>query len=228
MVRVLAIAAVIAASAATARAQAPGEIAPGAPPPPPQFVAQGPAPIDVMANRWAVGLSVGSLSTAPKGTPDDKTQFGIGELALRFRATRHLELELAVGGGREQKSDGSQGDAEVHTAQLAVRYRFCPANRWNWWLMGGIGSEAVQPHGSTDQAFQDAERPMGTFGVGLERRFAHFALQAELRAVGIGPGKATNEPVMGTANVTTQPQPAAPADDHLSGGALTLGASYYF
>src|SRR5690348_14546158 len=116
MVRVLAIATVIAAFAATARAQAPGEMAPAVPPPPPQFVANcGSSSIDVMANRWAVGLSVGSLSTAPKDTPDDKTQFGIGELALRFRATPHLELELAVGGGREQLSDGTQGDAEIHT-----------------------------------------------------------------------------------------------------------------
>ena len=94
MVRVLALATVLVAFTATARAQAPGEVAPAAPAAAPQVSCSGGSgPIDVMANRWAVGLSVGSLSTAPKDTPDDKTQFGIGELALRFRATPHLELE---------------------------------------------------------------------------------------------------------------------------------------
>ena len=67
--KLLAIAAVILASA-TAYAQAPGET-PMAPPPAPEATPCAySAQIPVMANRWAVGLSVGSLSIAPKDTPD--------------------------------------------------------------------------------------------------------------------------------------------------------------
>lgn len=232
MVRVLALATVLVAFTATARAQAPGEVAPAAPAAAPQVSCSGGSgPIDVMANRWAVGLSVGSLSVAPKDTPDNKTQFGIGELSLRFRATPHLEIEAAFGGGREQLSDGSQGQAEVHTGLIALRYRFSPEHEWNWWVMGGVGGFSVAPHGSTDQQFQDAQRPMGTFGFGIERRFSHFALQAELRAVGVGQNKdqPKTQPVMGTAQTTTMPPPpASTAAQNLSGGALTIGASYYF
>ena len=114
-------AAVVLLAASTAYAQAPGETLPEVPAPPATDS------IPVMANRWAVGMSVGSLSIAPKDSPDDKTQFGIGQLSLRYRATYHLELELAVGGGQQQLDDGSQGDLDVSTALLGVRYRFAAA-----------------------------------------------------------------------------------------------------
>src|SRR3954470_5244888 len=64
----------------------------------------------VMDDRWAVGFSVGGMSIAPSDAPDDQTHFTVGELALRFRATLHLELELAVGGGRERTQDNMDGD----------------------------------------------------------------------------------------------------------------------
>src|SRR5262249_36863704 len=73
---------------------------------------------DVMANRWAVGLSVGSMSFAPKDVPDAKTDFAVGQLSLRFRATYHLELEVALGGGTEKLMDGTDGNTEVQTASL--------------------------------------------------------------------------------------------------------------
>src|SRR5262245_13320115 len=80
--------------AATAHAQAPGEVAPQ-PMPAPTPVVVVPATTQcggcirepVMANRWAVGLSLGSMGIAPKDNPDDKTNFAVGELAIRFRAT---------------------------------------------------------------------------------------------------------------------------------------------
>jgi hypothetical protein len=248
MVRVLAVAAFIVSISATARAQAPGDAEAGGPstapvvmvpPPPPQFVACGAstaAPVNVMANRFAVGLSVGSLSVAPKNAPSgqDPTQFGIGELSLRFRLTPHLELEGALGGGRETLKNGQQGDLEAHTGLLALRYRFMPAHRWNWWVMGGIGTIEIAQHDATDQEVSDQARPVGTFGVGIERRFHHFALQAELRALGIGQlDKAQATPVSGTTTMSTTANPPPPTSstssaDQLSGGALTIGASYYF
>ena len=228
MLRPAAVIALLLAATSIARAQAPGEMAPSAapPPPPPGFVCAGAAPIDVMANRWAVGLGIGSLSLAPKSAPDNKTDFGIGELSLRFRATYHLELEAAFGGGREQLKDGSQGNLEARTAVLAARYRFAAAQHLNWWLMGGIGGISVAQDGATDQQFQDAQRPLGELGIGLERRWTQFALHVELRAIGVGPRKDQTQPVAQT--MTTNPPPAMTTDDHLNGGQLTIGASYYF
>jgi hypothetical protein len=40
------------------------------------------------------------------------------------RRTAGLELELAVGGDRERTQDNMDGDLEVNTAAVALRYRF--------------------------------------------------------------------------------------------------------
>jgi hypothetical protein len=188
-----------------------------------------------MANRWALGLSVGQMSLAPEAQPDSKTAFGIGELALRFRATRHLELALSVGGGREQLEDNQQGDLEVNTAVIAARYRFRPEAAWNWFVMGGIGGASVARHDATQEEREDATRPLGVVGVGIERRFRRFALQAEARAIGIGePEGATDAmakpPAASEPNAMAEAMTAPPAapSQKQSGGALSIGLSYYF
>lgn len=234
--KLLAIAAVILASA-TAYAQAPGETpiepdaAPGVTP------CASAVEVPVMANRWAVGLSVGSLSVAPKDTPDNKTQFAIGELSIRFRATLHLELELAFAGGQQKLQDGSQGDLEVNSGLIGLRYRFMAERKWNWWLGAGLGGISMTPTGATDQQKQDAQRPMGSVAIGLERRWSQFALHAELRGFGVGqrqqdqpqtmPVATTGAPNGGTSMPQSYPPPPSPSPD-LSGGMLTVGASYYF
>ena len=222
--------------ATTAHAQAPGDVAPEAPIAPPGMAAPvvvvAAPEVAVMENRWAVGLSVGSLDLGPRDTMDQKTTFGIGALSLRYRATLHLELELAIGGGREKLPDGTQGDREVSTGVLAARYRFRPLSHWNWWLMGGLGGVAIAPQGATDQQRQDAQRPLATLGIGLEHRWQQFAIHAELRALSAGPSQAPQDavPVAQPAGTTMQPPPptmSAPTDN-LAGGMLTIGASYYF
>jgi len=185
----------------------------------------------VMANRWAVGLSLGSMSLAPESAPDDPTHFALGELALRFRATRHLELELAAGGGREQTADDQDGDLEVAAVTLAARYRFRPEAAWNWFVMGGIGAAAVTFHDASDQQREDATHPMGMLGIGVERRFRHFALQAEARAVGLGTrddDDAMEVRPLAARVATPIIEVPARADEARSGGSLSIGLSYYF
>jgi hypothetical protein len=239
--KLVGLALVLVAATATAHAQAPGDWAQEGPVAPPGMAAPVavavPAPeVAVMANRWAVGMSVGSLSIAPKDQPDNKTDFGVGELSLRFRATYHLELEVALGGGREQLKDGTQGSRETNTGLLGLRYRFCADRHWNWWLGGGIGSISVTQTGATDQEKHDAERPMGALSIGIEHRWQQFALHAELR--GFGVGQPQNQapqvkavPVSMPGNTTTQPPPptmTSPTDQQQSGAMFTIGASYYF
>jgi opacity protein-like surface antigen len=182
-----------------------------------------------MANRWAIGLSVGGMGLASDGA-DTSTNFSVGELALRFRMTRHLELELSAGGGRERTADNQDGDLEVAAAMLAARWRFNPEGRWNLFATGGIGGAAVVRHDATDQERKDATHPLVMAGLGIERRFHHFALQAEGRLIAIG---ARNDPAM---DDTARFAPAAmsptvsttPVDKTLGGGSLSLGLSYYF
>ena len=218
--------------AGTAYAQAPGEVVvvPVAPATPMVVVAP-PVEVPVMANRWSVGLSLGGMGLASQDAPDAKTNFSIGELAVRFRATPHLEIELAFGGGR-QHDDGMDGDLQVSTAAASLRYRFMPHSRWNWYLMAGLGVASVSSREATDQERSDATRGMFELGVGIERRFAHFALDAEIRGIGLGETKAETTPVDGTVMGTATPAsttttPTMPTDK-LSGGQFTIGASYYF
>ena len=183
----------------------------------------------VMANRWAVGLSIGSMSLAPESDRDASTDFGIGELAVRFRATPRLELELSAASGRDQHGD-EVGDLEVNTVALAARLRFNPEGRWNWFLMGGIGGAAVARHDATEREIEDATHPLAMLGIGVERRFRHLALQLEARAVAIGDEDDDRVDVMADA------PPAAEAfatsvstqRERLGGGSVTFGVSYYF
>jgi len=182
----------------------------------------------VMANRWSVGLALGSMTLAPEGAPDAKTTFATGELALRFRATPHLELEATAGGGRERTADDRDGDLAVATFALAARYRFRPEAAWNWFVMGGVGAASVTQHDASDEQRNRATQPLGMLGVGVERRFRHLALHAEARAVALGQREDDKMDVVpltesGTAVVT----PAA-ATRARGGGSLELGVSYYF
>ena len=231
----------LASLAATAHAQAPGEMTPMAYGP-----AAGPSAVDpsvvavpqvaVMANRWAVGLSAGSLSVAPKDQPDNKTEFAIGSLSIRYRATYHLEVELALAGGQEKRQDGTPGDRQVNAGLIGLRYRFAADRHWNWWLGAGLGGISVAPVGATDQQKQDAQRPMGSLAIGLEHRWQQFALHAELRGFSVGqpqqdaapPPTAMPVPQGGNGMQPPPPQPVPAPSQEQSGGMLTIGASYYF
>jgi hypothetical protein len=220
-----------------AHAQAPGDLVPPPAGAAPESVCAAPGggrshAGSVMARRWSVGLAFGQMSLATESQPDSKIDFGIGQLALRFRATPHLELELSVGGGREQLADNQEGDREVTAAAIAARYRFRPEAAWNWFVMGGLGGASVTRHDATQQERDDATHPLGVLGIGIERRFRRFALQAEARAIGIGdkdrndaaadPAPVTDPGMMARATTTSPPS------ENQSGGALTIGLSYYF
>lgn len=200
---------------------APGMTPVIAPAPPPEICAHRRS---VMDDRWAIALSIGSMSLAPRDLPDDQTQFAVGELALRFRIVPRFELELTAGGGRERTSDNMDGELEVNTAMLAGRIRFNPEGAWNWFLTGGLGGASVTRHDATRQERDDATQPMGMIGVGVEHRWTHLALQAELRAVALGKQNTARADAVPAA-MTVGPAPAAA---ERSGGSLSIGLGYYF
>ena len=240
----LVLASLVAAST-SAYAQAPGDYnnddgdiaPPGMAPAAPAVVVAAP----VRQQRWSVGLNVGSLDVAPHAQPDNKTEFSVGAIAVRYRPWRHLELELTFGGGREQLTDGTEGDREVNMSVLSLRYRFNPQRSWNWWLGAGMGSFVVASQASSDDDKKALTQSTLQFAIGLEKKWNHFALNIELRAVGVAPNDnqmAVSPDVKvepGGPNMTStglpQPPQQDPANSTLDGwkgGQTTIGASYYF
>ena len=210
-------------AATLAHAQAPGQLAPAAPLEPVSVCAPpcgGGGGRSVMDDRWAIGVSLGAMSLEPQAGPGPATGFAIAELALRFRATLHLELELSAGGGRERTADDRQGDLEVGAVALAARYRFLPEAAWNGFVMAGIGGAAITRHDATREERDAATQPLGMLGIGIERRFRHLALQGEARVVGMGDEGDEMDVAVG--------EPHPEARQPRGGAAVTLGLSYYF
>ena len=220
---------------ATAHAQAPGETYYAQPPSetaPVAPVVVAPSHRNPMAHRWAIGLQIGGMGISQEDAPED-TSFATGEINVRFRATRRLEIFLAFTGGRQQidTADGEdrEGDLAMDQVTLGARFNFRPAHRWNWYLMAGIGSTLIAHHETPEEVRDDLRRPHGMFGIGLERRWTHFALQAELRGISVGEHED---------GAMTLPADGAPRDpggadfamsnEELGGGQFTLGASFYF
>jgi len=218
--RLLALSLVPVFAATAAHAQAPGEWtpSPGYAQPPPQVAPE--APRD---RRWSVGVSVGSTEISAQGYEDQSVTFGGGSLAVRYRPWRHLELEFSFGGGREQLDEeqgGGEGELAMATGTLAARYRFNPHQKWNWWLLAGVGGTTVARNDATDEEIEAAQRPHGVLGVGLERRFNRFALQVELRALAIGQTEQEMQ--------YEEDYGMSSGTEGLGGANFSIGASYYF
>lgn len=180
------------------------------PPPPPVFDA-----------RWSVGLAIGGASFAPEGNPDAKADFDVGQIAIRYRGWRHLELELAFGGGSLQQPDDMRNvEPEYELAQvtLAAKYRFNVQDHWNWWLMAGVGSTTISPKGASEEQRSEDERPHGLLGIGLEYRWTKFALQAEAKAIKLGPTDSEQQ----IEDQTGEKMP------DIGGGMFTVGGAFYF
>ncbi len=176
--------------------------------------------------RWSLALAVGSLHLSRDGRTD-REAFAIGELAVRYRATQHLELEIGVGGGR-QRVDGEDGEQEVVRAALALRYRFSPEGPWSWFVMGGLGGAALTRQDASDREREDALQPMAMVGLGVERRFGALALHAEARALALGEREQREGDGDATAAVRGEMHPLESSSERRDGGSLTLGMSYEF
>lgn len=194
---------------------------PSATPVQPYAVAPQPAPPPVFAARWSVGLAVGGASFAPEGNPDAKADFNIGQIALRYRGWRHLELELAMGGGTQQLPQdmgGGEGDYQIAQVTLAAKYRFNVQDHWNWWLMAGVGSTTIAPKNAPEEQVSASERGHGLVGIGLEYRWTKFALQAEAKAMKLG----QTDDERAIEDQTGEKMP------DIGGGVFTVGGAFYF
>jgi hypothetical protein len=199
------------------------------------------APVSaVMAHRFAVSVGMAAIGLATQSTPDAVTNFSGGTLGLRFRLTPGLELEGNMSGGREQLKAGGQGDLETTIADFGVRMHFRPESAWDIYALGGVGAALVVSHSADSTTRSQASRRAGQLGVGLERRWEHFGLHAEVRMIVVAAAD-NNAVLQGAPPMTTggAPQPGVPtmppvstpiagSSEAMNGGMFTLGASYYF
>lgn len=210
----------LAASASVAQAQAPGEVlvvAPTAPVAQPAYVVvAAPQQVDPMRHRFSVGLNMGGLNLG-----EEENEFSIAELAIRYRLTRRIELELSSFGGVQTTGDDYYYDDSYEaTGSLAIgaRYRFLPERKLNWYASAAIGGAIVAPHDASEETIASSQRGLFMLGIGGEWRFRpHWALQAEARLVSLSPSN-ENEVYPATARTTA---------DGVGGGMFTLGLSIY-
>jgi len=185
-----------------AHAQAPGETRPTTP--------------SVMDSRFAVALELGALGLHRdvEGENTNDVSFGVAELAGRFRIVRSFEIGLSLWGGGATK--GALGTGGLF---IDGRYRFLADRPWNVFASLSLGAASVADKGASER--EKAGRGALRLGVGVERRFGAFAIEAHLRILGIS----ENDKFM----PIDLPTPSdAMAADKLAGGALTIGGTYYF
>jgi hypothetical protein len=194
-----------------------------------------PAPVVVEAPpslpKWGIGLRMTSMALAPESNPDAETQYGGGGLQLRYRVAPRWQLELALDHVTEQLENGDMGTRQLQSATIAAQYHFRPYERWDWYALVGLGGTANGDPEISDEERRASEQGHVHLGVGIERRFRHFAIGAELRAVGMAPHENEAEDVP----VPTEPSPTGMSippsvieAEGTSGGQFTIAGTYYF
>ncbi len=183
-------------------------------------VAPAPAPQPVeLAHRWSVAARGVSLTLGDPSNDTSKTTYGGGGLSVGYRLNARWELLASF-----DALDAPEGP-DLHAAALTARFHFHPLHRWDWYALAGLGAVHEVPLEEGDQMSVDGPtRGQVHAGVGLARRFPRWSLAAELHAVGVGPEKPSDT----TSVMREAPGSAMSTGDKLSGGELTVAASFYF
>jgi hypothetical protein len=182
--------------------------------------------------NWGIGVHLGGLGLEPRNADgdeltegtSDKIDLGAAGLQLRYRLHRRWELELAA-----THLAGELGDtgAERHSGALVlgVMFHINPDANWRWSGLFGIGGVhdeiSVEKNGERVTTAEFAEG-MVRLGIGLERRFDRWGIEAELYGVGF---QRNDEKLDGPAY---EGRDGGPVPAHSSGGEFLLLGNYYF
>lgn len=191
---------------------APQVVAPVVAPVPP------PKPAD-LARRWGVSARMVSMSL---GSETAKTEYGGGGLAASYRINRRWEVALAI-----DALDAPEGP-DLHVTTVSARFHLTPHRRWDWYIVAGLGMiHEAPPEGESHENADKTARGRFHAGVGLARRWRKWSLAAELHSVGVGPVEKSDEAEPMTTERTVPPT-AMSTDESLSGGELTVAATFFF
>jgi hypothetical protein len=217
-------------SSALAQVGPPGMCDCAAPPP----VAP-PAPAEGWdGSKWGIGLRLSSVTFHDPASPEQPTNFGGGGIEIGYRLGARWELTLALGGGQEKLEDGSEGTRQMSEGTLSAKYHLRPYRAWDVVLAAGFGSTAIYEERATDEMREEAAQGHIKLGVAVERRLRRWpvGLSIGLSMVGLAPVEEDGDVAEPTRPGSGVPMPddvnLDDDDEGVSGGELTLGATYYF
>jgi hypothetical protein len=186
---------------------------PGATPP---AAAPAAAAGNVMDDRWAVDLSLWFGSATARVSGADSVGLAGLELSGRWRIREPIELALSLQAGGGDNNTVSAGGLWVD-----ARWRFAAQERWNWIALAGLGAMSITAkEGASDT--EKLGRGALRVGGGVERRFAHWALEADFRIAAI-----TKNDQVTTIDLPTQRTYQLSRYGVMS-AYFTVGGTYYF
>ena len=154
------------------------------------------------------GRALGRPDVAPALRHDRAIEVQHRELALRFRMTLHLELEASARGRRREARRRRASQRLRPDRALSV----CAGAAVELVAVGRRRRARHRADRRERSGKSDATRGEIHAGIGLERRFHRFALQAELRAIATGASKAESDgtttvmPTAGRSPATMRPR----------------------
>ncbi len=182
--------------------------------------------------RWALGVHLGGVGLEPRNEDGDELTEGDSDsiemgaigLQLRYKLHRRWELELA---GTHMAGELGDTGAERHSGSLTlgVIFHINPDDNWIWSGLFGIGGThdqiMVEKNGEhvTTAEFSEGHARLG---VGLERRFDRFGVEAQLYGIGF---TRDDDKLDGPAY---EGREGGPVPAHSSGGEILLLGNWYY
>ncbi len=175
-------------------------------------------PATAAADEWGVGLRATGERVDPKDDAPNGIGMGGGGLYVRWRISRRFGLELGLDGVSGKLADGAY-ERKTSSAQLAATFHLTPGSRWDLYLLLGVGG-ATDKVTFTDatgaQMEQEFKETLLRVGGGLEYRWEHLGIGAEVAAVGYARND-SDQVVAGDA-----------VPKEAGGGQWTVAVSWYF
>jgi hypothetical protein len=142
---------------------------------------------------------------------------GLG-IVGRWRISRRFGLELGLDGVSGKLADGAY-ERKTSSLQLAATFHLTPGSRWDLYLLLGLGAvtDKVSFVDATGAAMEvELKETMVRLGGGLEYRWEHLGIGAELAAIGFA------------RDDEDAAQPADAVPRRSGGGQFSLVVGYYF
>jgi len=144
-------------------------------------------PALAVADEWGLGLRATGEQVQSHDDGSDAIGMAGGGLLVRWRLSERWGLELDLD-GMSGKLAGGAFERKTSALGLTGSFHLTPGSRWDLYLLLGIGGvsdkvtfEDVMGQ-SVEQEFKETEVRLG---VGLEYRWRHIGLGAEVAAVGL-------------------------------------------
>jgi len=171
------------------------------------------------ADEWGLGLRATGERVDPH---DDATAQGIGMggggLLIRWRISGLFGLELALDGFDGKLADGAF-ERKTSSLGLTAQFHLTPGSRWDFYLLAGLAAvddKVSFRDANGDQMDQEFKETEARLGAGLEYRWAHIGLGAEVAAVALARNDG-DDALIGD---------AVPKES--GGGQLSVVFTYYF